>query len=89
MTKPQTYLASYGMVTECSSQSSASSGIDVLKYAAAHASKTIRYSQGHMILHDGLLLHAIGVSSVAKPEGYRITFQGHGVRVGPNWKLYW
>jgi hypothetical protein len=64
-------------------------GLDVLEYAAGHPSKTVRYSRGHMILHDGLLLHAIGVSSVAKPEGYRITFQGHGVRVGENWTLYW
>lgn len=64
-------------------------GFDALKYAATYPSKTLRYSRGHMVVHDGLLLHAIGVASTAKPEGYRITFQGHGVRVAQGWKLYW
>jgi hypothetical protein len=62
---------------------------DARKYAASSRSKTLRYSRGLMVVHDGLLLHAIGVGSVAAPVGYRITFQGHGVRVSEGWKLYW
>lgn len=62
---------------------------DALKYASDCPSRTLRYCRGHMVVHDGLLLHAIGRASIAAPEGYRITFQGHGVKVFGCWKLYW
>jgi len=62
---------------------------DVRTYAAGHPSQTVQYSRGQMVVHDGLLLHAIGRASIATPEGYRITFQGHGVRFSGRWKLYW
>jgi hypothetical protein len=62
---------------------------DVRKYAETSPSQTLRYSRGVMVVHDGLQLHAIGVGSVATPVGYRITFQGHGVRGPEGWKLYW
>jgi hypothetical protein len=64
-------------------------GFDALKYAASRPPQTLRYTRGRMVVHDGLLLHAIGHASVAAPEGYRITFQGHGVKVSGGWKLYW
>jgi hypothetical protein len=62
---------------------------DALTHAANTPAQTLRYTRGHMVVHDGLLLHAIGAASVAAPKGYRITFQGHGVKVSGNWKLYW
>jgi hypothetical protein len=62
---------------------------DALQYAAAYPSQTLRYSRGYMVVHDGLLLHAIGRASIAAPKGHRITFQGHGARVSDDWKLYW
>jgi hypothetical protein len=64
-------------------------GFDALKYAASHPSQTLRYRRGHMLVHNGLLLHAIGLASVPRPKGRRITFQGHGVRIAQGWKLYW
>jgi hypothetical protein len=42
-----------------------------------------------MVIHDGLLLHAIGRPLVSNPQGQRITFQGHGVQVPLGWLLYW
>jgi hypothetical protein len=64
-------------------------GFDALKYAASVPSQTLQYARGQMVVHDGLLLHAIGRASIARPNGYRITLQGHGVRVFGGWKLYW
>jgi hypothetical protein len=42
-----------------------------------------------MVLHDGLMLHAIGAAPAARATGHRITLQGHGVRFGGQWRLYW
>ena len=42
-----------------------------------------------MVLHDGVLLHAIGGSSAPAPIGQRITLQGHGVRRRGSWSIYW
>jgi glutathione synthase/RimK-type ligase-like ATP-grasp enzyme len=64
-------------------------GFDVMKFAASHSAETVRYSRGRMLLHDGLRLHAIGQASIAKPEGYRITLQGHGAKNSGIWRLYW
>jgi hypothetical protein len=64
-------------------------GFDALTYAANTPARTLRYARGRMVVHDGLLLHAIGAASTAAPKGYRITFQGHGVKVSGIWKLYW
>jgi hypothetical protein len=65
------------------------SNFNALQYAATHSSRTLRYSPGYMVVHDGLLLHAIGQASIAAPRGTRITLQGHGARSSEGWKLYW
>jgi hypothetical protein len=62
---------------------------NALQYAATHSSRTLLYSPGYMVVHDGLLLHAIGRASIAAPRGTRITLQGHGARSSGGWKLYW
>jgi hypothetical protein len=64
-------------------------GFDTLKYASSSPPQIVKYARGQMVVHDGLLLHAIGCASIATPKGYRITFQGHGVKVSERWKLYW
>jgi hypothetical protein len=51
--------------------------------------QTISYSPGRMVLHDGLILHAIGAAQTARATGFRITLQGHGIRLGGRWRLYW
>lgn len=60
-----------------------------LDYASTHPSRTVKYHRGRIVVHDGLSLHGVGHGSVAKPKGYRITMQGHGVRFSKGWTLYW
>ena len=47
------------------------------------------YERGHMALHSGHLLHQIAPAVDLLPDDRRITLQGHGVRVGGIWRLYW
>jgi hypothetical protein len=63
--------------------------LPVADYASTRAPQTLAYQRGRIVVHDGLVLHAIGRSAVPKPEGYRITLQGHGVRRMDGWLLYW
>lgn len=58
-------------------------------YAAAHPPQTVAYAPGMLVLHDGLILHAIGRLTAGARRGHRITLQGHGVRFGQRWLLYW
>lgn len=51
--------------------------------------QVVPYAPGRLVLHDGLVLHAIGSAQAARASGYRITLQGHGVRMGGRWRLYW
>ena len=59
------------------------------EYAMRHAPRQISYTPGRMVIHDGLMLHAIGAAGQSRPVGRRITLQGHAVRIGPCWRLYW
>jgi hypothetical protein len=63
--------------------------INAREYASQHPPQTIAYGRGFIVVHDGFTLHAIGNASVAAPMGYRITLQGHGVRLLQGWLLYW
>lgn len=48
-----------------------------------------RYSLGALAVHSGHYLHQIaGVADVQR-EDQRITLQGHGIRRGEEWLLYW
>jgi hypothetical protein len=58
-------------------------------YAGAHSSRRLSYTVGHAVLHDGLILHAIGESLASRPRGHRITLQGHLMREGDAWVMYW
>jgi hypothetical protein len=51
--------------------------------------QVVQYALGWLVLHDGLLLHSIGAPGIARATGHRITFQGHGIRWGGRWRLYW
>jgi hypothetical protein len=53
------------------------------------APEIVPYAPGRLVLHDGLMLHAIGAAETARPTGRRITLQGHGVRLNGRWRLYW
>jgi hypothetical protein len=58
-------------------------------FAAQHRCGEVSYEVGRLILHDGLVLHAIGATGDPAPEGQRITLQGHGIRHKGRWTLYW
>jgi hypothetical protein len=48
-----------------------------------------RYSLGTLAIHSGHRLHQIAGVSDVRPGDQRITLQGHGVRRGRDWVLYW
>jgi hypothetical protein len=66
-------------------------GFTGIQYASRHQPRTLPYTPGRLVVHDGLLLHAIGPAPVPTiaPYGNRITLQGHGVRLAGRWLLYW
>lgn len=58
-------------------------------YARDHRSKRLTYHVGRSVVHDGMILHAIGESLECCARGYRITLQGHVMQGGNAWLLYW
>jgi hypothetical protein len=64
-------------------------GLSIVEYAKSCPSQVITYVPGRIVVHDGLILHAIGSASIARPKGWRVTLQGHGVRTAHGWTLYW
>jgi hypothetical protein len=53
------------------------------------SSEFLRYTVGHLVLHDGHVLHqGAGVSPISVTDE-RITLQGHGVWADGAWRLYW
>jgi hypothetical protein len=60
-----------------------------IDYASKHPSQIVRYVPGRVVIHDGLILHAIGRAFSPTPKGFRITLQGHGVKLPEGWMLYW
>jgi hypothetical protein len=47
------------------------------------------YSEGVLQVHSGHMLHQIAPIAGTQTDDERITLQGHGVRRGDNWVLYW
>jgi hypothetical protein len=64
-------------------------GFGARDYAKRHPWQRVTYKPGRIVIHDGYILHAIGPAADPKPRGYRITLQGHGVRMPQGWMLYW
>jgi hypothetical protein len=64
-------------------------GISASEYASSRVSQRLWYHRGGMVVHDGLVLHAIGRGAALEPKGFRITLQGHGLRMPQGWMLYW
>jgi hypothetical protein len=62
---------------------------DARRRALEQAPQVAPYALGRLVLHDGLILHAIGAAGSARATGHRITLQGHGIRRGGRWWLYW
>jgi hypothetical protein len=64
-------------------------GYAACDYAAQNPWQRVAYEPGRIVVHDGYVLHAIGPRAGAAPNEYRITLQGHGVRMPAGWMLYW
>jgi hypothetical protein len=64
-------------------------GYSACDYAARNPWQRVAYEPGRIVVHDGHVLHAIGPAADPAPRGYRITLQGHGVRMPDGWMLYW
>jgi hypothetical protein len=47
------------------------------------------YRCGELVVHSGLELHRIAPVAAVVPDDLRITLQGHGLRVGNRWQIYW
>lgn len=47
------------------------------------------YTTGAIAMHSGHLLHQIGEIDEVAADDERITLQGHALRQGGEWKLYW
>lgn len=47
------------------------------------------YNCGELVVHSGLELHRIAPVASVEPDDLRITLQGHGVRAGERWVIYW
>ena len=56
-------------------------------YALTRPSLHLDYTEGALVLHDGLTLHAIGGGG--RESGYRVTLQGHCINLDGAWYLYW
>ena len=47
------------------------------------------YTLGSLVLHRGLLMHRLSSPGPIEPGDQRITVQGHAIRSGGKWILYW
>lgn len=56
---------------------------------ARDGSLTYAYSPGTLLLQYGHVLHRIAPSGALSLDDERITLQGHGIRSGGRWQLYW
>ena len=52
----------------------------------------VKYRLGHLVMHSGHMVHQIAPSPHLDPDDLRdarITLQGHGIRCGGTWRIYW
>ncbi|MFL5337013.1 MAG: hypothetical protein ACJ8H8_28495 [Geminicoccaceae bacterium] len=59
------------------------------KLRAARKKEHHPYKIGQMVLHSGFQLHHVAPTPEFGPGDERITLQGHGIRRGGVWELYW
>ncbi len=48
----------------------------------------VRYQLGELTMHSGLMYHQIA-PILLEPGEWRLTLQGHGIRCGDTWQVYW
>jgi hypothetical protein len=47
------------------------------------------YTEGHIVTHDGAIVHRIASIKQYVPNEYRITLQGHLIRINGKLNLFW
>ena len=50
---------------------------------------TVKYEEGVIVVHKGLLLHEIMPVEDVREGDMRITLQGHGVFTGACYDIFW
>ncbi len=63
------------------------SGLRLWPDGPARPCAEIAYRTGDVVVHDGLTPHQAIL--MPKASGDRITLQGHAVRIGDTWRVYW
>lgn len=64
----------------------------VEEYARTQPCRSRPYRLGHLVMHSGHMVHQIAPSAHLEPDDprdARITLQGHGIRCGGTWRIYW
>jgi hypothetical protein len=63
------------------------SGLRLWSDGVDRAPREIAYRLGELVVHDGLTPHQAVL--MPRAAGDRITLQGHAVRIGGAWRVYW
>jgi hypothetical protein len=62
---------------------------DLASFVGSRCKSFHPYSVGVLAIHSGHRLHQIAGVADVRPGDQRITLQGHGLRSGNDWVLYW
>jgi hypothetical protein len=62
---------------------------NIMDYAKTHRPMRHSYTLGQLVIHSGHFLHQIAGVPEVEAGDQRITLQGHGLRRGERWLLYW
>ncbi|HEX8502111.1 MAG TPA: hypothetical protein VF659_16115 [Pyrinomonadaceae bacterium] len=63
--------------------------VDVDTMRSARPQFQYEYSLGRLVMHSGHFLHQIAPVPEVRPGDERITLQGHALRCGGQWQVYW
>lgn len=77
---------SYGEVTSLTEQKVP---VDVDRMRGERTLFQYEYSLGKLVMHSGHFLHQIAPVPEVAPGDERITLQGHALRCGGQWQVYW
>ena len=77
---------SYGEITSLSEQGVP---VNVDEMRSERTLFQYEYSLGRLVMHSGHFLHQIAPVPEVEPGDERITLQGHALRCGGQWQVYW
>lgn len=77
---------SYGEITSLSERAVP---VDVDRMRGERTQFQYEYALGRLVMHSGHFLHQIAPVPEVQPGDERITLQGHALRCGGEWRVYW